>query len=271
MNKGPIGVFDSGLGGLSAVRRLRSMLPGEDLVYFGDTGRVPYGTRGRDTIIAYAKQDIAFLCSQQVKCILAACGTVSSTLPAEETDPLPVPYLGVVLPTAAAAAAAPKNGRVAVLGTEATVASGVYQAALTNLRPGVESLGIACPLFVPLVENGRFAPGDALSTLAAQEYLAPVQAFGADTVILGCTHYPLLAGIIGGVLGPDATLVDSGYEAAKQLQKTLEAKGLLSGKTAGGSVQYYVSDDADRFGRLAGIFLGGEAGGPVQQVNIEAF
>ncbi len=271
MKQQPIGVFDSGLGGLTAVRRLREMLPGEDIVYFGDTGRVPYGSRGRDTIIGYARQDIALLLSKGVKAILAACGTVSSTFPEEEGDGLPVGYMGVVGATAAAAARATKGGRIAILGTEATISSGSYQRALAALAPGTECFAVACPLFVPLVENGHFAEGDELATLAAREYLAGLAGAGVDTVILGCTHYPLLKEVIAGQFPANVCLIDSGAEAARALRRRLEEDGLLRGDGREGRLDSYVSDHPARFDRLARLFLGDDAVATAQRVHIEDY
>lgn len=267
MDKRPIGVFDSGLGGLTAVRELRRILPGEDIVYFGDTGRVPYGTRGSAIIRQYARQDIAFLLGQGVKLILAACGTVSSTYPPEDAAGLPVPYLGVVEPTARAAAAASRSGKVGVIGTAATVRSGSYERALHGLRPEAQTIARACPLFVPLVENGRIAPDDPVSALVAEEYLEPVRGAGVDTLILGCTHYPLLAGVIGRAMGPGVALIDSGREAALAVQRRLEADGLLNG--GGGSARYYVTDSTDQFAAMAALCLDEGAHGPVEHVPIE--
>ncbi len=267
----PIGVFDSGLGGLTAVRELRRLLPGEDIVYFGDTGRVPYGTRGRDTILSYARQDIAFLLSQRVKTIIAACGTVSSTYPAEEGEALPVEYTGVLQAAAAAAAAATRNGRVGILGTEATVSSGSYQAALHALNPKLETVAAACPLFVPLVENGHFAPDDPMAHLAAGEYLGGVKAAGVDTVILGCTHYPLLAGVLQKQFGPGVTLIDSGREAALTMQRRMAETGLLNPRRTGGQARYFVSDEPARFNTLAGIFLPEDAAAGARRIPIEKY
>lgn len=269
MNTRPIGVFDSGLGGLTAVRELRKILPGEDIVYFGDTGRVPYGSRSKDTIIAYAKQDIAFLLDRGVKNILIACGTVSSTLPQQVMDSLPVPCTGVVRPTAQAAALATKNGRVGVIGTEATIRSGSYEAMMRQLAPQVACFAAACPLFVPLVENGHFLPGDRVAQPVAEEYLAPIKAAGVDTLILGCTHYPLLAGIIAAEMGKGVALIDAGQQAAHATKAMLEQSGMLNGRQAGGQVSYYVSDVPARFDQLARTFLGEYAGGNVEQINIE--
>ncbi len=269
----PIGVFDSGLGGLTAVRELRRILPGEDIVYFGDTGRVPYGTKGERIICAYARQDIAFLLSKGVKTVLAACGTVSSTFPDEEGQRLPIGYAGVVKAAAAAAAAATRSGRVGIIGTEATIASGSYQRALAALLPGAQALTAACPLFVPLVESGHFAPGDALVALAAEEYLAQVRAAGVDTLILGCTHYPLLAASIAAYMGGGVALIDPGREAALALAGSLARQGLLREEGGhSGALTCYVSDEPSRFSRLAGSFLGrAEAPLSAERVNIESY
>ncbi len=270
LNSRPIGVFDSGLGGLTAVRELRRLLPGEDIVYFGDTGRVPYGSRGTDTIVQYAKQDIAFLLEQKVKFILAACGTVSSTLPADYAAALPAPYTGVVAPAAAAAAAATKTGRVGVIGTEATVKSGSYAAALLALRPDAAVTATACPLFVPLVENGYFAADDPVTRLVAQDYLREVKAAGVDTLILGCTHYPLIAPVIGELMGPDVTLIDPGRETAKAARDFLARRGLLR-QGGAGRARYYVSDSTESFARLSHWFLGEYAGGPVERITVDHY
>ena len=165
MDNRPIGVFDSGLGGLTGVRELRKRLPHEDIIYFGDTGRVPYGSRSPETILQYARQDVAFLLSKNVKCIMAACGTVSSTYPAAEAAQLPVPYLGVVDAAAREAAFAPRNRRIGIIGTAATIRSRSYEKLLRQLVPGAEITARPCPLFVPLVENGRTQPGDVVIAL----------------------------------------------------------------------------------------------------------
>lgn len=266
----PIGVFDSGLGGLTAVRELRRILPGEDIVYFGDTGRVPYGTRGVDVIVRYAKQDIAFLLEQNVKYVMAACGTVSSTLPEAYTRTLPVPYTGVVQSAAAAAVRATRTGLIGVIGTPATVKSGSYNAAIAALMPGARIVATACPLFVPLVENGRFRPGDTVIETVAREYLTPLRDTGIDTLILGCTHYPLLAEVIAGVMGSGVTLIDSGASAARALRQALSDKGLLA-QRASGTLTLYASDQPQDFGALAPQFLRRPLEGAVLPVDIERY
>lgn len=271
MRERPIGVFDSGLGGLTAVRELRRLLPHEDIVYFGDTGRVPYGTRGVDTIIRYAKQDIAFLLEQKVKFVMAACGTVSSTLPADFSGALPVGFTGVVQCTAQAAAAATKTGRIGIIGTPATIASRSYEAALHQLRSDVQITAQSCPLFVPLVENGYFNADNEVTRLVAQDYLKPLQNAGVDTLILGCTHYPLIAPILAKVMGPDVALVDSGRETALRTAALLREADLLQKDEHTGTAHYFVSDSTESFATLSGWFLGEYAGGEVTRISVDRY
>ena len=269
MDTRPIGVFDSGLGGLTAVRQLRRVLPGEDIVYFGDTGRVPYGSRGRDIIVQYARQDIRFLLSRDVKFIIAACGTVSSTYPPEEAARLPVPYTGVVGATARAAVDATRNHRI--IGTAATVRSGSYAAVIRDMLPDVQIFARACPMFVPLVENGYFNDGNPVTKLIIAEYLQELKDAGVDTLILGCTHYPLLKKMIGDFMGDAVRLVDSGKVTAQATAAALADLGLLNGKADGGTAHYYVSDTPDNFAELEQMFLGEYAGGPVERIAIETY
>ncbi len=269
--KAPIGVFDSGLGGLTAVRELRKLLPGEDIIYFGDTGRVPYGTRGRDTILKYARQDLAFLLSQKVKTIIAACGTVSSTLSNEEGGALPVGYTGVVQAAAKAAVQKSKTGRIGVLGTEATIRSGSYQRELAALNAKVQTVAAACPLFVPLVENGHFARDDAMANLAAQEYLGAIKKAEVDVVILGCTHYPLLFDMLQKQFGSSVCLIDPGCEAALAVQEHMKDKGMINKRESGGAVRYYVSDDPERFATLASVFLQEDRKVEAEIIEIERY
>ena len=263
----PIGVFDSGLGGLTAVRELRRILPGEDIVYFGDTGRVPYGTRGVDVIVRYAKQDIAFLLEQNVKYVMAACGTVSSTLSEAYTRTLPVPYTGVVQSAAAAAVRATRTGLIGVIGTPATVKSGSYNAAIAALMPGARIVATACPLFVPLVENGYFGADNAVTRLVARDYLKDIRAAGVDTLILGCTHDPLLTGVIGRVMGEGVTLVTSSEATANVTYNELVDRGLLHDPWPAGQGpqhQFLATGASDAFPRLARRFLGPEVGSVVR-------
>ena len=272
MDKRPIGVFDSGLGGLTAVRRLRQVLPGEDIVYLGDTSRVPYGSRSLDTIRKYAGQDAAFLMSFDIKALVVACGTVSTTsLPEVAARCGDVPVFGVVEATARAAAQATRNGRVGLIATQASIRSGAYGPAIRRYAPEAEIFDQACPLFVPLVENGRTEPGDIVIETVAREYLAPLREAGVDTLVLGCTHYPLLSRVIGDVMGPGVTLVDSGAATAEAVAETLRAADALSGRDTVGEQRYFVTDSTDGFGKLASMFLGGELRGQVTQVSLEQY
>lgn len=270
MDTRPIGVFDSGLGGLTAVRQLRRVLPGEDIVYFGDTGRVPYGTRGRDIIVQYARQDIRFLLSRDVKFIIAACGTVSSTYPPEEAAKLPVPFTGVVGATARAAVAATHNRKIGIIGTAATVRSNSYAAVIRDMLPDVQIFARACPMFVPLVENGYFNDGNPVAKLIIAEYLQELKDAGVDTLILGCTHYPLLHDVVAEVMGPEVTLIDTGEEAAWELKRTLQARQLLSDSESG-ETTLFASDQPDDFGVMAGHFLQEKLTRPVLPVNIDRY
>lgn len=268
MDNRPIGVFDSGLGGLTAVKELEAVLPGESLVYFGDTGRVPYGTRSRETVRRYAKQDMAFLLRHDVKAVVAACGTVSANA-ADVGAKLPVPYFDVVGPAAAAAAKATKNGRVGVIGTSASIHSGAYRQALRGLCESLEVYSVPCPLFVPLVENGFVQPEDPVPRLVAERYLEPLRQAGIDTLILGCTHFPIIAGTIRLVLGEGVRLVDSGKEAALALAAFLEEHEMLCAPGRDKRAEYYVSDSLENFGGVAAQFLGHQV--EAAKVDIESF
>lgn len=273
MDNRPIGVFDSGLGGLTGVRELRRLLPGEDIIYFGDTGRVPYGSRSRETILQYTRQDIAFLLSKDVKFIMAACGTVSSTYPEAEAKKLPVPFLGVVEAAAREAAFVTRNRRIGVIGTSATIRSRSYEGLLRRLVPAAELFTQACPLFVPLVENGFVDHGredTRITELAIERYLKPLRDARIDTLILGCTHYPLIKEMIGAYMGPQVSLVDAGKAGADRLDLILGERGLRAGRAAG-TAHYYVSDTPDGFIRTADLFLGEYRGGTVEQIAIDQY
>lgn len=270
MDSRPIGVFDSGLGGLTAVKELQRILPHEDIVYFGDTGRVPYGSRSRETIVRYARQDMAFLRSKGVKMIVAACGTVSSV--AEGLgDGLDIPFTGVLTPAAAAAAAATKNGRVGVIATTATIRSGSYRRRLARIRPDIEVFEKDCPLFVPLVENGFVEDGNEVTRLVAEQYLAPLRGEGIDTLILGCTHYPIIRKIISGVMGENVAMIDSGRETALFCGTILERQKLLNGEGKAGEASFFVSDRVEGFSTVAGIFLGRNVDCEVHWVDINQY
>ncbi len=244
-----IGIFDSGLGGLTAYRELQRLLPNEHFVYFGDTGRVPYGSRSHEILAKYAKQDINFLISKGADAILAACGTVSTVVLDEIKGDFDVPLFGVVDASVAEALAATKNGVIGVIGTGATISSGAFERELKKAG-AKDVVSVACPLFVPLVENGYIARDCEVTRLVACDYLEKIKAAGADTLILGCTHFPIIADIISDVL-PDVTLINSGAAAAKALAAAVKEKG-------GEKSEFFVSDNPVNFDAVARIFLGGE-------------
>jgi len=269
MDERPIGVFDSGLGGLTAVREIRSILPSENIIYFGDTSRVPYGGRSREILLKYARQDVHFLRSFDIKALLVACGTVSSNvLPVlqQESD---VPILGVVEPACRCALAATRNKRVGLIATAASVRSGAYERALAAMDGEVTVIAKACPLFVPLVENGRYRVGDCVIETVAREYLESLKEAGVDTLIMGCTHYPLLEEVVAKVMGPGVTLVDSGAQAARQLKESLTRRGALCTQRQGG-ITLYASDITGDFGALAPQFLR-EPAPQVLEVDIDKY
>lgn len=246
----PIGVFDSGLGGLCAVRELRRLLPEENMVYFGDTGRVPYGTKSPETIKRYAREDADFLLSKGVKLALAACGTVSAVALDEMKREFPVPLFGVIDAAVGAAVRATKAGVVAVIGTDATIKSGVFDRKLREMGCA-DVISRACPLFVPLVECGFTARDNELTRGVAEMYLGDIKNSRADTLILGCTHFPIISDIIGDVLG-GVTLIDPAKEAAATVAAYVRENSIGG---SGGKTEYFVSDDADSFSASAGIFL----------------
>ena len=269
MDNRAIGVFDSGLGGLTAVKELQRRMPEEDIVYFGDTSRVPYGSRSRETIIKYAQQDAAFLKSKQVKMIIAACGTVSSVA-AEILGQQELPFTGVLRPAALAAANATKNGKIGVIGTTATIRSGSYRRELNQIDPSLSVFEQDCPLFVHLVENG-FLEGDEVTRLVAERYLEPLKREGVDTLIMGCTHYPIIRGVLCGVMGNGVSLIDSGSETALYASRYLEEHGLLHAPGSRGSCSFFVSDRTEGFSRIAGIFLGHSVKQDVTHIEIENY
>lgn len=270
MDNRPIGVFDSGLGGLTAVREILQIMPHEDVVYFGDTGRVPYGTRSRETILKYAAQDIAFLRSKNVKMIIAACGTVSSVA-SELGESLLVPFTGVVQPTALAAYLATRNGKIGVIGTTATIRSGSYRNAIYAINPDIEVFEQDCPMFVPLVENDFFDPENPVPHLVAERYLEPLKQAGVDTLIMGCTHYPILRETIQKVMGPDVVLIDSGKETATFAMELLREKNALCDKNKTGSCAFYVSDSTEGFSKAASLFLNKDIAQNVNYIDIVEF
>jgi glutamate racemase len=254
MSNQPIAVFDSGLGGLSVVRHLRHLLPHEDIVYFGDTARVPYGSKSRRTVVTFALEDARFLLQFEPKLIVVACNTASALAMTELHQELPVPVIGVVEPGAQAAVRQAAGAPIAVIGTEATVGSGSYLAAIRAVSPQHTVIQRACPLFVSLVEEGRDCT-DRLVSLAVEEYLAPLRDRGVRVLILGCTHYPLLREAIAAAVGPEVTIVDSGRETSMVVESHLRQSHSLWADDRPGSMRCYVSDNPERFRRVGSRFL----------------
>lgn len=269
MDNRSIGVFDSGLGGLTAVKQIMQELPEESIVYFGDTGRVPYGTRSEETIIKYSKNDVNFLISREVKLVVVACGTVSSVaLPTLKAE-YDIPIIGVVESAAAAALSKTRNGKIGIIGTPGTIKSGSYEKLIKSQNGSVETFSAACPLFVPLVENGHF--DTKVARLVIKEYLEPIKAQGVDTLILGCTHYPLLEKSIGDFMGKEVELINAGAEVAKLLKIYFDEKDLACDGQAEKKYCYYVSDNVDGFENLGGIFLEKKIDGQVEKIDIEKY
>ena len=244
MNNAAIGVFDSGVGGLTCVEELVKLMPNENIVYLGDTARIPYGTRSRETIAEYAKQDIAFLEEHNVKMVLVACGTVSSVLmsnPLFEGSSISE-YSGVVVPAVHAACAATKNNKIGVIGTSATIKSGSYGKVIREINPDIKVVGKACPMFVPLVENGYTAVDSVPARCIAEEYLAVMKKENVDTLILGCTHYPHLSNLISDIMGDRVTLISSGAELAKYALKTMSYNDSLCERSEQGTLEFYCTD-----------------------------
>ena len=253
-DKRAIGVFDSGLGGLTVVKELIKELPNENIVYFGDTGRVPYGTRSVETIRKYAKEDQKFLLKNNVKLIVAACGTVSSVASDTALD-LPVPYFEVVSHASLSAVNATKNGKIGVIGTNATVKSEQHKKHILKVKPDAQVLTVSCPLFVPLVEEGWYSADDVVVTETVARYLKTIFEFGADTLILGCTHYPVLSKAISKVMGDKVTLINAGTSTALAVKKYLVENNMENDDT-NANHQFFVSDKPDSFRRQASVLLG---------------
>lgn len=252
----PIGVFDSGVGGLTVAREIMRQLPDERIVYFGDTARVPYGSKSKDTIIRYSRQIIRFLKTKQVKAIVVACNTASALALEEIRSEIDVPIIGVLKPGAKVAAEATANGKIGVIATESTIASQLYTKVIQSHLPQAQVLGKPCPLFVPLVEEGWMK--DPVTVEVANRYLKPLKESGIDTLIMGCTHYPLLRSTIRQVMGEAVNLVNPAYETAIELKRLLGEMGLLNdGKDNFKDPvhEFFVSDAAEKFRNFANSIL----------------
>lgn len=264
----PIGIFDSGLGGLTVARAVFERLPHDSTIYFGDTARVPYGPKSPATVRRYSVEILHWMLGQRVKAVVVACNTSTAHALDALRAESPVPVIGVIEPGAAAAVRAPGRGPIGVIGTAGTIGSGAYERAIKALQPDAEVLSRACPLFVPLVEEGWF--DHPATALVAEEYLAPMRTAGIRALVLGCTHYPLLKPLLARVLGPDVALIDSAAEVAGALALELERRGLLAAEEGPpGSHRFAVSDDPARFAAVGSRFLGDRLG-QAETVDLEA-
>ncbi len=252
----PVGVFDSGVGGLTVAREIMRQIPNEKIIYFGDTARVPYGSKSKETITKYSRQIVHFLQDQQVKAIVIACNTASAYALDEIEKEIDIPMIGVVKPGAKVATEATGNGRIGVIGTEGTVGSHIYSTYINKINPDIKVIGKACPLFVPLVEEGLWQ--DPVTDEIATRYLSELIDCDIDTLILGCTHYPLIRSTVGKIMGEKVTLVNPAYETARELKELLERENLLNEKIPGlgdNRYRFYVSDMADKFKTFANSIL----------------
>ncbi len=250
----PIGVFDSGIGGLTVVKQLDQFLPNENLIYFGDTARVPYGNKSNETVIEYSKQDAKFLVNKNVKMIIVACNTASSVALSALSNAFDIPIVGMIEPGAKYAIENTKNGKIGVIGTYATINNKAYSNQLLKLDNKLEVVEKACPLFVPLAEEGMI--DHPATKLIAEEYLLELKNNEIDTLILGCTHYPILSKIIQEVMGDEVTLIDSGTAASTVVENYLLGRGLRNESHQIGKREFYVSDLPTKFKTIADTFLG---------------
>lgn len=255
--RSPIGIFDSGLGGLTVFKAIRRRMPGENLIYFGDTAHVPYGSKSAAAVTGFSIDIAGYLASRGIKLLVVACNTASSLALKEIRKTIDVPVIGVIEPGAHAAARATKNGRIGVIGTEATVASRAYSGVLKSIRWPMKVFEFACPLLVPLVEEGWWS--DRITGLVTKRYLSHFKKTEADTLILGCTHYPLLKPAIRKAVGDKVRLVDSAESVAEEVYENLKRRNLLGPKTAG-KARFVASDAPHRFEKLARRLLGVSVG-----------
>lgn len=270
-NTNPIGVFDSGVGGLTVVREIMRQLPDEKIIYFGDTARVPYGSKSKETITRYSRQIVRFLKTRNVKAIVIACNTASAYALEDIKDETDLPIMGVVEPGARMAVMNTKNNRIGIIGTEATINSGIYTDFIRKIKPEAMVKGTPCPLFVPLVEEGLTQ--DPVTMEIASRYLSGLKEEDIDTLILGCTHYPLIRRIIGEIMGEKVTLVNPAYETARDLKKMLNEKNIQADPYAGKEAEKYeifVSDKTSKFEEFASRILPSDFN-VIKKINIEEY
>jgi glutamate racemase len=254
MNPRAIGVFDSGVGGLTVFKELERLFPDELLIYLGDTARVPYGIRSPETVTRYSLEAATFLRTQQIKLLVVACNSASSVALDALADLNQIPIVGVILPGAGRAVEITTAGKIGVIGTRATIGSSAYPRAIHSLLPDAEVVSLACPLFVPLAEEGWV--DDAIAHQVAERYLAPLKQAQVDTLVLGCTHYPLLRDVISQVMGPDVRLVDSAQSVAAEVRQLLQGGLAAQEGSRPGAHRFFVTDAPDSFQGVAERFLG---------------
>lgn len=250
----PIGVFDSGIGGLTVAKELIKALPGEDIIYLGDTARVPYGTKSERTVITYSRSNAGFLISKGIKLLVVACNTASSVSIPTLNSEYEIPVIGVIEPGAKKASSVTITGKVGVIGTPSTIGSSAYTKAIHNIDSGIEVFTKACPLFVPLADEGR-TEGEIVERIA-EDYLTPLKESGIDVLVLGCTHYPLLKNTLQKVMGDNIKLVDSAEETAVQIKSLLSKNNILNDENRESKKQFYLTDVSETFISVAGRFLG---------------
>lgn len=259
-----LGVFDSGFGGLTVLKELLKANTYKRIIYFGDTGRVPYGTRSRETIVRYARQDMRFLLSRGAQEVVIACNTVSANAMEELQQEFDVPIHGMIEASAPAAARATRNGKIGVIGTAATVRNGAYERALKAMDPALQITSVACPLFVPLVEYGFTEPENAITAAACEHYLKELKEAGVDTVILGCTHYPVIEAAIGRFLGAGVKLINNGVELSRLMDRG-------SAPLCTPELEFYVSDDPADFDKNRALFMPGPYPSEAKKIDIQIY
>jgi glutamate racemase len=256
LNEYAIGIFDSGIGGLTVLREIKRHLPMENIIYLGDTARVPYGTRSAQTVLKYSIANTDFLLKQNIKLLIIACNTASAIATDALRERYAIPVVEVITPGARGAARATRNRKVGVIGTEATVKSAAYQKAIKELRPDIDVFARPCPMFVPLAEEGWCDPADDIVRMTAIRYLEELKRYDIDTLVLGCTHYPLLKGAIQSVMGCGVTLIDSAEETAQEVSILLRDRKMHRTDTGQGTCSFFVTDIPHRFIETGKLFLG---------------
>jgi glutamate racemase len=264
----PIGVFDSGIGGLTVVKEIMQILPNEDIVYFGDTARVPYGNKSLETVTKFALQDTRFLKSKGVKAIVVGCNTASALSLKEVQDNFDIPIIGVINAGVQAAIKHTLNGKIGIIGTEGTIGSKAHEKEIKKLREDVEIYGCSCPLFVPIVEEGW--AGTKVSYMVAEEYLKSLKEWNVDTLVMGCTHYPLLRKVVADIMGSSVTLINPAKETAIELMEILHYNGLNAESNSQTKYEYYVSDNPDKFSRVGNSFLNRDITN-IKKIDIEKY